>query len=198
GTSTPDHFLPSHAAMVHGLLKNKSVELNSSSGVCCAGMNALKVGYLSVKSGNTSNAVCTGSERVSTWMLANKFNNEVVNLEKLKEQPILAFKKDFLRWMLSDGAGAFLLENKPKGELSLKIEWMEAYSYAHELEACMYAGGEKLEDGSIKPWSDYQPEQWLSESIFSIKQDVKILDKYIMKKGSDSLKLSLDKHGVEA
>jgi 3-oxoacyl-[acyl-carrier-protein] synthase-3 len=197
GTSTPDHFLPSHAAMVHGLLKNKSLELNSSSGVCCAGMIALKVGYLSVKSGNTNNAVCTGSERVSTWMLANKFNNEVVNLEKLQEQPILAFKKDFLRWMLSDGAGAFLLENQPKGELSLKIEWMESYSYAYELETCMYAGGEKMEDGSIKPWSDYPPEQWLSESIFSIKQDVKILDKYIMKKGSDSLKLSLDKHKVD-
>src|SRR5690606_19292234 len=50
GTSTPDVLLPSHAAMVNGLLKNKSVELNSSSGVCCSGMNALKYGYLSVKS----------------------------------------------------------------------------------------------------------------------------------------------------
>lgn len=47
GTSTPDHFLPSHAAMVHGLLKNQSVELNSLTAVCCAGMNSLKFGYLS-------------------------------------------------------------------------------------------------------------------------------------------------------
>ena len=31
GTSTPDLLLPSHAAMVHGLLQNRSVELNSSS-----------------------------------------------------------------------------------------------------------------------------------------------------------------------
>ncbi|MEX0997097.1 MAG: beta-ketoacyl-ACP synthase III [Flavobacteriaceae bacterium] len=197
GTSTPDNFLPSHAAMVHGLMKNKSVELNSSSGVCCAGMNALKVGYLSVKSGSTTNAVCTGSERVSNWMLANKFNHEAVNLEKLQEQPIIAFKKDFLRWMLSDGAGAFLLQNKPKGELSLKIEWMEAYSFAHEIEACMYAGGDKLEDGTIKSWADYDPDQWLSESIFSIKQDVKLLDKYILKKGTDSMKTSLDKHNID-
>lgn len=197
GTSTPDHFLPSHAAMVHGLLKNKSVELNSSSGVCCAGMNALKVGFLSVKSGNSTNAVCTGSERVSHWMLANKFNQEAINLEKLKEHPIIAFKKDFLRWMLSDGAGALLLENKPKGELSLKIEWMEAYSFAHEIEACMYAGGDKLEDGTLKSWADYNPDQWLSESIFSIKQDVKILDKYILMKGTDSMKTSLDKHNID-
>ena len=29
GTSTPDLMLPSHAAMVHGLMNNRSVELNS-------------------------------------------------------------------------------------------------------------------------------------------------------------------------
>src|SRR5690606_1552322 len=94
GTSTPDVLLPSHAAMVHGLLKNKSVELNSSSGVCCSGMNALKYGYLSVKSGNSENAVCTGSERVSTWMMADKFQKEIDHLQQLEQQPILAFKKD--------------------------------------------------------------------------------------------------------
>lgn len=198
GTSSPDNLFPSHASMVHGLMDNQSVELNSSSGVCCAGMNALKYGFLSIKSGNSNNAVCTGSERSSTWMIADKFNNEIVNLQNLEEQPILAFKKDFLRWMLSDGAGAFLLENQPRGEMSLKIEWMESYSYAHELEACMYAGGDKLEDGSIRPWQDYPVEEWLKQSVFSVKQDVKLLDKFVMEKGSLSTKHALDKHGVSS
>ncbi|MBP9848721.1 MAG: beta-ketoacyl-ACP synthase III [Flavobacterium sp.] len=198
GTSTPDLLLPSHAAMVHGLLQNQSIELNSSSGVCNAGMNALKYGFLSVKSGNTVNAVCTGSERVSSWMLADKFENEIVNLKKLEEQPIVAFKKDFLRWMLSDGAGAFLLENKPSGNISLKIEWMEAFSYAYELETCMYAGGDKLADGSIKPWSDYKSSEWLSESVFAIKQDVKLLDAHILQKGALSMKGALDKNNINA
>ena len=198
GTSTPDLLLPSHAAMVHGLLQNRSVELNSSSGVCNAGMNALKFGYLSVKSGNTNNAICTGSERVSTWMLADKFENEIVNLKKLEEQPIVAFKKDFLRWMLSDGAAAFLLENKPSGNISLKIEWMEAFSYAYELETCMYAGGDKLADGSIKPWSNYKSSEWLSESVFAIKQDVKLLDAHILQKGALSMKAALDKNNISA
>lgn len=198
GTSTPDHLLPSHAAMVHGLMKNQSVELNSSSGVCNAGMNALKFGYLSVKSGSTNNAVCTGSERVSTWMLADKYENEIDNLKTLEEQPIIAFKKDFLRWMLSDGAAAFLLENKPKGENPLRIDWMEAFSYAHELEACMYAGGDKLENGEIKPWSDYKSNEWLTQSVFSIKQDVKILDQYILVKGAESMKAAMDKNNVKA
>ncbi|WP_281226033.1 beta-ketoacyl-ACP synthase III [Flavobacterium aquiphilum] len=198
GTTTPDVLVPSHTSMVHGLLKNKSVELNSSSGVCCAGMSALKFGYLSIKSGNTQNAVCTGSEKLSTWMKADKFENEVVNLKKLEEQPILAFKKDFLRWMLSDGAGAFLLENKPKGSISLKIEWMEAFSYAYELETCMYAGGDKLENGEIKPWNDYNTDQWLNESLFAFKQDVKLLDEFILVKGSQSMAEALSKNNVSA
>lgn len=196
GTSTPDVFLPSHAAMVHGLLKNKSLELNSSTGVCCAGMNSLKYGYLSVKSGNTENAVCTGSERVSRWVMGDKYEHEAVNLKSIEEQPIIAFKKDFLRWMLSDGAGAFLLENKPKGPISLKIEWMEAFSYAYEMETCMYAGGEKLENGDIKSWSDYHPDQWLKESLFSIKQDVKLLDAHILVKGAESMKAALSKNNI--
>ena len=196
GTSSPDNLFPSHAAMVHGLMDNRSLELNSSSGVCCAGMNALKYGFLSVKSGNTINAVCTGSERSSTWMLADKFNNEVINLKSLEEQPIIAFKKDFLRWMLSDGAGALLLENEPAGNVSLKIEWMESFSYAHELEACMYAGGDKMDDGNIKPWQDYQAEEWLKQSVFAVKQDVKLLEKYVLKLGAKSTKIALDKHGV--
>jgi len=198
GTSTPDVFLPSHAAMVHGLLKNKSVELNSSTGVCCAGMNSLKFGFLSVRSGNSKNAICTGSERVSTWLNAQMYNHEAANLKSLEEQPIIAFKKDFLRWMLSDGAGAFLLENKPRGTISLKIEWMEAFSYAYELETCMYAGGDKLENGEIKAWSDYAPEQWLKESVFAIKQDVKLLDEFILSKGAESMSDAMSKNNISS
>jgi 3-oxoacyl-[acyl-carrier-protein] synthase-3 len=130
-------------------------------------------------------------------MLADKFESEVVNLKSLEEQPIIAFKKDFLRWMLSDGAAAFLLENKPKGDYPLRIEWMEAYSYAYELEACMYAGGDKLENGDIKPWSDYKSSEWLTQSVFSIKQDVKILDKNILEKGAESMKAAMDKNNIK-
>lgn len=199
GTSTPDQMLPSHAAMVHGELANKNLELNSASGVCCAGMNSLKYGFMSVMTGNTKNAVCTGSERVSTWMLADKFNQEIETLSTLEEQPIIAFKKDFLRWMLSDGAGAFLLQNKPNDEgVSLRIDWIESFSYAHELETCMYAGGDKKDDGSIKPWSDYKTSDWLEESVFSLKQDVKILDKNILIKGVESIKLAFEKHNKDS
>ena len=198
GTSTPDQLLPSHAAMVHGLLANKNLEINSASGICCAGMSSLKFGFLSIKAGNSNNAVCTGSERVSTRLLANKFEEESELLSKLEKLPIIAFKKDFLRWMLSDGAGAMLLENKKNEEgLSLKIDWIEAYSFAHELETCMYSGAEKLEDGSIKSWSEYNSKQWLEESIFSIKQDVKILEEHVINKGVESMAMVFKKHAKD-
>lgn len=196
GTSSPDQILPSHAAMVHGFLKNGNVEINSPSGACCSGMNALKFAYLSVKSGGTKNAVATGSERTSTWMKSDTFEEEVKYLETLEDNPILAFNKDFLRWMLSDGAGAFLLENEPKGAQPLKIEWMEGYSYAHEIEACMYAGADKLEDGFLKPWSEYPSDQWSKKSLFAMKQDVKLLGENILLKGVDSLKKALSKHDL--
>jgi 3-oxoacyl-[acyl-carrier-protein] synthase III len=99
--------------------------------------------------------------------------------------------------MLSDGAGAFLLENTPKGDLSLKIEWIEGYSYAHEMETCMYAGGDKLQDGNLKPWSEYSPKMWTQKSIFAIKQDTRLLGDNILIKGVDSLKMAIDKHDVK-
>ena len=197
GTSSPDQILPSHAAMVHGFLKNGNVEINSPSGACCSGMNALKYGYLAIKAGQVNNAVCTGSERTSTWMKSDTFEEEVKHLETLEDNPILGFNKDFLRWMLSDGAGAFLLESEPKGKQPLKIKWMEGYSYAHEIEACMYAGADKLDNGFLKPWSEYPSEEWSRQSLFAMKQDVKLLGENILIKGVDSLKTAIKKHNLK-
>ncbi len=196
GTTSPDQILPSHASMVHGFLKNGNLEINSPSGACCSGMNAMKYGFLAVKSGQVSNAACSGSERASSWMKAYIFENEVAHLKELEENPILAFNKEFLRWMLSDGAGAVLLENEPKGKTPLKIEWMEGYSYAHELETCMYAGGEKLEDGNLKPWSEFPAEEWGKRSLFAMKQDTRMLGENILVKGVDSLRHAYKKHNI--
>ncbi|UWX55292.1 beta-ketoacyl-ACP synthase III [Maribacter litopenaei] len=196
GTSSPDQILPSHAAMVHGYLKNGNMEINSPSGACCSGMNALKYGYLSVMTGQVDNAVCAGSERTSSWMTSDIFENEVTHLKELEDNPILAFNKEFLRWMLSDGAGAFLLESEPKGKNPLKIEWMEGYSYAFEMDACMYAGAEKKEDGNLKPWSEFPADEWGKMSLFAMKQDTRLLGANILVKGVDSLKQAYEKHGI--
>lgn len=198
GTSTPDQLLPSHAAMVHGLLKNHPMELNANIGICTSGMNALKYGFMSVATGNSKNAVCTGSERVSSWLRAEKFHQEAEKLKELEENPIIAFEKDFLRWMLSDGAGAFLLTTQPnQSRISLKIHWVQGTSFAHELETCMYAGGTKQENGQIKSWSDISPDEWLNNSVFAIKQDIKLLDQYIILKGTESIQEILNKKNLQ-
>lgn len=188
GTATPDQIMPSHASMVHGLLDIPSIEIASFSGSCCASFQALKYCYLSVLSGNTQNAVCTGSEILSHWMLSKYFEKETENESKLKENPMLAFEKEFLRWMLSDGAGAVLIENKPAGKLPLKIEWIDIRSYANEKETCMYAGADKTEDGNLKGWCRFDSEEWLTRSIFSLKQDTRMLGEFIVKMGGQFLK----------
>jgi len=185
GTTSPDQLLPSHTSMVHGALMNKEVEILSPAGSCCAGMHAMRYSYLSILAGERSKAVCAGSEKLSSWMLAKNFRKEPDKRDDIAKKPIVAFEKDFLRWMLSDGAGAALLSPKPNKEgHSLKIEWIEGASFAHKLETCMYAGGEKMEDGSLKGWKDYPSEEILNRTLFSLRQDVDLLGENIVPIGT--------------
>lgn len=197
GTTSPDNLLPSHSVMVHGELNCGPLELISTAGACCASMQALKYGYNSILAGSTTNAVCTGSEKLSSLMRAEHFEKETERLAEMDKHPIISFEKDFLRWMLSDGASALLLENKPRQTTSLKIEWLEIKSYANQLETCMYAGSDKNADGSTKGWKEYSSEEWLDKSIFAFKQDVKLLAKEIVPTGTKYLKEILDKKGFD-
>lgn len=182
GTTIADQILPNHALMVHGELGIPSCEVIATSGICLSGTMSLKYGYMSVLSGQSNNAVVTGSENASAMMRANTFEAEIENVaDELERQPEIAFEKDFLRWMLSDGAGAALLTSQPNADsISLEIEWMMQKSYANELDACMYAGAEKQADGSLKGWREYGSQEWLDQSIFSVKQDVKQLNDNIV------------------
>jgi 3-oxoacyl-[acyl-carrier-protein] synthase-3 len=187
GTTSPDQLLPSHAAMVHGLLNAKPIEIAAFAGACCTGIQALKYGYLSVASENTENAVCTGSERLSSWLKSTKYEGEAEKIARLEENGIVAFEKEFLRWMLSDGAGAALLQNKPGDGLSLKIDWIEVTSFANKMDTCMYAGGEKQTDGSLKSWHEFEPHHWVENSMMSLQQDVKQLGCHIVALGQEFL-----------
>jgi 3-oxoacyl-[acyl-carrier-protein] synthase III len=181
GTSSPDQLLPNHGVMVHGELGWDALEVISTAGICLAGTTALKYAFLSIKAGEAKKAVATGSERVSPHMLARQFDGEAESkINGLEAHPEIAFEKDFLRWMLSDGAGAFLLEDQPRGALSLKIHWIELFSYAHELPACMYMGAEKNADGSLTGWAELSQEQCAKQSTFSVKQDVRLLNENVV------------------
>jgi 3-oxoacyl-[acyl-carrier-protein] synthase-3 len=182
GTTTPDQLLPSHALMVHGQTDLKNIEVLSVAGICLSGLSALKYAYTSIKSGEIQSAVTTGSENVSASMRGRNFEPEVqAKVEMVRRNKELTFEKDFLRWMLSDGAGAIGVSATPnKDTISLRIDKIFARSYANELEVCMYSGCEKLKDGTSRGYREYLPEQWLEKSIFAVKQDVKLLNNNIL------------------
>ncbi len=177
GTSLPDQLMPNHAVMVHGELGWPRLEVVSCAGICLAGTAALKHAWLTLRAGDARRAVATGSELASPILLARNFEAESeAKLQALEAHPEIAFEKDFLRWMLSDGAGAVLLETTPSAPLSLRIDWIDLSSAAHELPACMYAGAEKNADGTLRGWLNFSADEWRSKSIFSVKQDVRLLN----------------------
>jgi 3-oxoacyl-[acyl-carrier-protein] synthase-3 len=201
GTSMPDQVMPGHGLMVHGELGNNCCEVISTSGICLSGAAALKYAYLAIKSGEFSQVVSSGSELASPVLRAGHFEGESkYKVESLKKNPEIAFEKDFLRWMLSDGAGAFRIESQPHQRTQqpvVEIEWIEIYSYANELETCMYSGAEKLEDGSLKSWKLYSQQGLIDHSVMSIKQDVKLLNENIVPVAvKETLKRVIEKTGL--
>ena len=200
GTSSPDQMMPSHGVMVHGWLpESGNIEVVSPSGVCCSGMHAMKYAFMAIKSGMSKKAISTGSERLSRVLSSDKFELEIQKLTELEQNPYLSFDKDFLRWMLSDGAAVFMLEDQKSTDgPSLRIDWVEGVSFANEIEACMYMASEKMEDGTLKSYMDYEPQEMIEKSILSIKQDVKLLDEHIVKLGFNKLKNTFLENNVTA
>lgn len=147
-TTLGDVLMPGFASMVHGRLGGKPMDILSAGGICSASMQAMKAAYISIKAGEHSRAVSVGSELCSTVMKSSRFERESV-IDEERDGTVDSFKyfnADFLRWMLSDGAGAVVMENEPNPNgLSLKVDWIEFNSYANQLPTCMYLGTKKQE-----------------------------------------------------
>jgi 3-oxoacyl-[acyl-carrier-protein] synthase-3 len=196
-TGNPDQLLPSHASMVHGLMKNRPMELYSASGVCLTCLQALKISYLSVLSGMSSKAICSTSELASPTLLSKNYEEEYEHCSQVGTDPYMAFEKDFLRFMLSDGASAVLLsDKKSENGLSLRIEWIEMTSYANELPTCMFMGAELRDDGELISWKEFESQELINRSVFTVKQDIRLLKPNIIKYWVDHIELCLDKHQV--
>ena len=196
GTTSTEQLLPSHGVMVHGELGgNNNTEVVSFAGSCCTGMDALKYACMAVELGWKKNAVAAASERLSPWMRASYFQKESEQLAQLESQPMLAFEKEFLRWMLSDGAFSLLLQPQPNERgLSLQVDWIEITSFANTKETCMYAGAEKDASGRLVGWTSFEAQEWLSRSLFALKQDTRMLAENIVKLGIDFLLQTAEKH----
>ena len=186
GTSMADLILPGHGLMVQGELGMSPCEVITTTGICLSGITSFKAAYANVALQLSDNAVATGSELASSLLRSNFFEH-LKGDQDFKNNPILTFESDFLRWMLSDAAGAvFMSGKKNNGKKSLRVDWIEHVSYAGELEVCMFAGAHKKDDGTVIGWRQLDSlAEALANNYFALKQDTGILNEEIIKVSID-------------
>jgi len=180
GTTLPDLLVPGFAAMLHGRLGSQHpMEILSASGVCVASMAALKAACNAVRLGEHEVAIASGSEIPSVFLRGSRFEKESLPEQHLDlGKSYQYFNADFLRWMLSDGAGAAIIENKPNPSgLSLKVEWISLQSYAHKYTTCMYMGTTNPDRPAVG--NTYQSFPVIADAdhagVFMLRQDTDLL-----------------------
>jgi 3-oxoacyl-[acyl-carrier-protein] synthase-3 len=161
GTTQGDLLVPGFASMVHGRLGGAELELLAAGGVCASSMAALAAAVRAVRLGEHDNAVVVGSELVSRSLRQSRYAGARTN-----------FDAEFLRWTLSDGAGAVVVEPVPRPDApSLRVDWTHLVSYAHQHPVCMSAGG-----SGARSWLDLpNAADAEREGMLRLRQDVKSL-----------------------
>jgi 3-oxoacyl-[acyl-carrier-protein] synthase-3 len=180
GTTHAPLLAPGVTSILHDQLsKNKlidhSLEINSNSGICSSGAQAIVNAARAVKSGDAHAALCVGVEQSSIGLKSKAFRTVYDLPAMLKDvRSSKWFMSVFLRFMLSDGAGAFLIEGQP-GErgLSLKVNWTYSRSFANEAPLCMQ----------------------IPRDPMILSQDIKTLAKYMAPLSKKALEGALCKHG---
>lgn len=173
GTTQGDIPVPGFASMVHAESGLPVCEVGSFQSVCASGMMSLKYAFAQIGSGDKTNAVSVGSDLASRM-----FKNTRFDAQEMKSVP---FDTEFLRWMLSDGAGAMILQDKKnESGLSLKVEWIELKSHANEYPLCMYTGKNDNRNEEDPSWLDYESYELASKAgAINLKQDIRLLDKVV-------------------
>ncbi|WP_237059291.1 3-oxoacyl-[acyl-carrier-protein] synthase III C-terminal domain-containing protein [Microbulbifer sediminum] len=174
-TTQGDMLVPGHASAVHGELGRGQLELGSFQSVCGSSMMAIKSAYLNLRAGEHRCAAACGSEFSSRWFQPGFY--DAVDFVSMGTED--AFRYEFLRWTLSDGAGALLLETEAQpGPPCLRIDWIEQKSFADRFPACMSAGSSRLPDGGERPWSHFGSPVGAAEGgAFPLRQDFHLLER---------------------
>jgi len=164
GTSGGDATLPGFASMVQGELASPPLTTSSHSGVCCAGVSALQHAAMAIESGRARRALVATSEAPSRLFKRSRFASRGYDID---------FDAHFLRWMLSDAAGAWLLETEPRGPHSLKLQGLHLRSFSGDYPVCMQVG---LAAGSGKSYLDYASfAEAEADGAYALRQDIRLL-----------------------
>jgi 3-oxoacyl-[acyl-carrier-protein] synthase-3 len=170
-----DVLVPGLASHVHAELRLPPIEIANFQSVCASSLMALKSAYLQLAAGEHDCAVATGCEFSSRYFRPGFYEGTARVTDGA-----LSYDTDFLRFTLSDGAGAALLESRPnERRQSLKIHWIEIRSYADRFETCMMAGGVNTGAG-IQPWGHFHsPAHAMAEGALVLVQDFGVLKQMI-------------------
>jgi 3-oxoacyl-[acyl-carrier-protein] synthase III len=164
-----------HHRLAGAGLIGDAVEINSNSGICTASSQALVNACRAVASGDHRSALCIGVEQPSAILKSSVIqpvDDRALYPDSITESKW--FMSVFLRSMLSDGAGALLVQDRPlPGRVCYQINWTYSRSFAHETPLCM-----KLESRTLL-----------------LSQDVSILTKHMKPCISKLLNGALTKHG---
>lgn len=175
-TTLPDLTVPGFASMVHGQLPEfPPLETISVQGVCCAGVAALNYTCGQIQRGQRHNGIAVASEFASRLFKNGHFEAD----QRYQQGEKIPFDTEFLRWMLSDGAGACLIQGQPRRDgLSLRVDWIELISHAQNYPVCMYAG--TADATGQTSWLDYPSyAEAAAAGAFHLRQDIRRLEAVI-------------------
>ena len=165
-TTMGDVLVPGFASRLHGRLGGGPMQLLTASGVCASSLAALDAAASKIRLGDHPRAAVVGSELASRSLRQRRFDGIRAGMDS-----------HFLRWMLSDGAGAVVLEFQPHPTRpSLRLDWVRHVSLAHEHDVCMRAGMDGPEPVVGGTWQDVDLADAAASGMFVIRQDVSMLD----------------------
>jgi 3-oxoacyl-[acyl-carrier-protein] synthase-3 len=166
GSAGGDLPLPGFANMVQGELGAGPMHTSSHQGVCASSMAALQHAASTLELGKHRHALVVASELPSRMFKRARFAPRDYHAD---------FDSHFLRWMLSDGAGACLLSRRPRSEgLSLRLDWVHSRSFSGDHPVCMQIGGS--DEPGKHSYLDYDSLADAERAgAFLLRQDIRLL-----------------------
>lgn len=170
-----DYLVPGHAAAVHAELGARPLEIASFQSVCGSSLMAAKAAWLSVRAGEHDAAAACAGEFSSRWFRPSFYEGTALVDEKGRLKP----EADFLRFTLSDGAGAIVVEPAPRPG-ALKIDFIDIVSLADRFDPCMWAGAPiATRADMINAWAHVGPRAAHEAGAIALLQDFDLLKKVI-------------------
>jgi len=170
GSSGGDALMPGFSNMIQGELAAHPMETLSVHGICAAGVSAIQTAAQGVELGGHASALAVASELPSRLFKRSRFAARGYDAD---------FDAHFLRWMLSDGAGAVLLGNtgRPLPGASqgvrLRLKWVHQRSFSGDYPVCMQLG---LSADRAKGHLDYPSwNEAEADGALSLRQDIRLL-----------------------